>query len=95
MFVDKIKQLREQNNLLQRQISAALEMATGQYSKLQIGDRRAKIKHTVKIEDILNTDNKELLKLLLADQLSPIVEIEKDIAAKEIKFVNTNLINNL
>lgn len=42
MFADKIKQLREQSNLLQRQMSAALEIDTGLYSKIERGDRRAK-----------------------------------------------------
>lgn len=38
MFTDKIKQLREQNNLLQRQLSTAFEIDNGLYR----GERRAK-----------------------------------------------------
>jgi transcriptional regulator with XRE-family HTH domain len=42
LFANKIRQLREEKQLLQRQLSAALEIDTPMYSKIERGERRAK-----------------------------------------------------
>ena len=57
MFADKIKQLREQSNLLQRQMSAALEIDTGLYSKIERGDRRAKREQIVILAEMHSFPN--------------------------------------
>ena len=41
-FGDKIKQLREANHLLQRQVASELEIDTPMLSKIERGDRKAK-----------------------------------------------------
>lgn len=74
MFADKIKQLREQNNLLQRQMSAALKIDTGLYSKIERGNRRAKREQVIKLAEILKTDENELLDLWLVDQVYIVVK---------------------
>ena len=38
----KIKELREEQKLLQRQLAAILEIDTPMFSKIERGDRRAK-----------------------------------------------------
>lgn len=42
LFADKIRQLREQNGLLQRKVAAALDIDAGLYSKIERGERPAK-----------------------------------------------------
>ena len=42
IFGKKIKELREERGLLQRQLSAALEIDTPMYSKIERGERKAK-----------------------------------------------------
>jgi transcriptional regulator with XRE-family HTH domain len=42
LFADKIKELREKKQIVQRQFAAALEINTPMYSKIECGDRRAK-----------------------------------------------------
>ena len=42
IFGKKIKELREERGLLQRQLSAALEIDTPMYSKIEHGERKAK-----------------------------------------------------
>lgn len=42
IFGKKIKELREEHGLLQRQLSAALEIDTPMYSKIERGERKAK-----------------------------------------------------
>lgn len=91
MFADKIKQLREQNNLLQRQMSAALEIDTGLYSKIERGDRRAKREQVVKLAEILKADQEELLTLWLADQVYVVVKDENN-ANKVLSIVQENMV---
>lgn len=91
MFADKIKQLREQSNLLQRQMSAALEIDTGLYSKIERGDRRAKREQVVKLAEILKADQEELLTLWLADQVYVVVKDENN-ANRVLKVVQENMV---
>ena len=91
MFADKIKQLREQNNLLQRQLSAALEIDNGLYRKLERGERRAKREQVVKLAEILKVDQEELLTLWLADQVYTVVKGENN-ANKVLNVVQENMV---
>lgn len=91
MFADKIKQLREQSNLLQRQMSAALEIDTGLYSKIERGDRRAKREQVVKLAEILKADQEELLTLWLADQVYIVVKDEYN-AKRVLNVVQENMV---
>lgn len=69
-FTNKIKLLREERGLLQRQLSASLEIDTPMYSKIERGDRPAKRKQVVAIAQVLSTDETELLTLWLADKVT-------------------------
>lgn len=91
MFADKIKQLREQNNLLQRQLSAALEIDNGLYGKIERGERRAKREQVVKLAEILKVDQEELLTLWLADQVYTVVKGENN-ANKVLNVVQENMV---
>ena len=91
MIADKIKQLREQNNLLQRQLSAALEIDSGLYSKIERGERRAKREQVVKLAEILKVDQEELLTLWLADQVYTVVKGENN-ANKVLNVVQENMV---
>ena len=91
MFADKIKQLREQNNLLQRQLSAALEIDNGLSSKIERGERRAKREQVVKLAEILKVDQEELLTLWLADQVYTVVKGENN-ANKVLNVVQENMV---
>ncbi len=42
LFAERIKQLREDNGLLQRKVAAALDVDAGLYSKIERGERPAK-----------------------------------------------------
>jgi len=69
MFANKIKQLREERELLQRHVSAALDMDNAMYCKIERGERRAKREQVVKLAELLHIESKELLTLWLADQI--------------------------
>ena len=56
LFGDKIKELREEQGLLQRQLAAFLEIDTPMFSKIERGDRRAKREQVIKLAKYLQQD---------------------------------------
>jgi len=93
---NRIKELRESQGLLQRQLSAQLEIDTPMFSKIERGERRAKREQVLKIAKLLKTDEKELLALWLGDQIMEIVTDEEQalqalrMATNDIKENNKN-----
>ena len=87
MFLGKrIKELREEKQLLQRQLAASLEIDTPMYSKIERGERRAKREQVVKLAELLDTRVDELLTLWLAGQIFELVKDEEYIA-QALKYV--------
>ena len=68
IFRKKIRELRDEQGVLQRQLAALLEIDTPMFSKIERGDRRAKRKHVIKLAEYLHQDEKEMLMLWLADK---------------------------
>lgn len=78
MFLGKrIKELREEKGLLQRQLAAELEIDSPMYSKIERGERRAKREQVIKLAKLLKTDENELLTLWLAGHIYEIVKDEE------------------
>lgn len=77
LFADKIRQLREEKQLLQRQLASALEIDTPMYSKIERGDRPAKREQVISLAKLLSIDEQELLTLWLADKIIDVVKDEK------------------
>lgn len=69
IFGDRIKQLSESQNLLQRQLAASLEIDAPMFSKIERGERKAKREHVLLLSKLLNADTNELLTLGLAEQV--------------------------
>ena len=80
-FGERIKELREQQNILQRQLAAALEMDTAMLSKIERGERKARKEHVFALASVLNTNADDLLTLWLADQVYDILKDENNAAA--------------
>lgn len=91
LFADRIRQLREEKQLLQRQISSALEIDTPMYSKIERGDRPAKREQVIALANILTTNETELLTLWLADKILGEVETETELADKALKIAQQTL----
>ncbi|GAB1414721.1 hypothetical protein MASR2M117_01270 [Paludibacter sp.] len=91
LFANQIKKLREENNLLQRQLASALEIDTPMYSKIERGDRLAKREQVVIIAKFLSTDENELLTLWLADKVLEVLEGEKELGGKVLEIAKVNL----
>jgi len=90
---ERIKTLRESRGLLQRELSAHLNIDTPMLSKIERGERRAKRDQVLKIAEVLNVDTSELLTLWLTDQIMEIVNEEEQalqalkLATKDIKTI--------
>ena len=91
MFLGKrIKELREEKQLLQRQLAASLEIDTPMYSKIERGERRAKREQVVILAKLLDTKVDELLTLWLAGQIFELVK-DEDVAFNALKWVTKML----
>jgi len=91
MFLGKrIKELREEKGLLQRQLAAELEIDSPLYSKIERGERRAKREQVIKLAELLQTSRDELLTLWLAGQVYELVK-DEEVAKASIKIVEKEL----
>lgn len=89
-FGDRIKQLRESQNLLQRQLAATLEIDTPMFSKIERGERKAKREQVLLLAKLLNADTQELLTLWLAEQVYDLVK-DEDVASNALKVAEEDL----
>ena len=92
---NKIKELRDEQGVLQRQLAAYLEIDTPMFSKIERGDRRAKRSQVILLAKYFRIDEKEMLTLWLADKVLDALEGEEelcldalDIARSELTDVN-------
>ena len=76
-FGEKIRTLREKQNLYLRQVAPLLEMDTAQLSKIEKGLRQLKREQIPIIAEILKASSDELMTLWLADQIYAVVKDEK------------------
>jgi transcriptional regulator with XRE-family HTH domain len=89
-FGNKIKQLREANNLLQRQVAGFLEIDTPMLSKIERGERKAKKEQVLLFAKVLKVNKDELLTLWLADQVLELVH-DEPLAYDVLKTVSKNI----
>ena len=87
----KIKKLRLENGVLQRQLASLLEIDTPMFSKIERGDRRAKRTQVIQIAHYFNIDEKELLTLWVADKVLDAVEDEEELKSDAIKIVQSSI----
>ena len=95
LFGNKIKELRDKHEVLQRQLAAYLEIDTPMFSKIERGDRRAKRSQVVLLAKYFHIDEKEMLTLWLSDKVLDALEGEEelclnalDVARNELTEVN-------
>lgn len=94
IFANKIKQLREERQLLQRQLASSLEIDTPMYSKIERGERRARREQITVIAELLQIDETELVTLWLADKFISAIGKETELAPKAFKVALEKSKNN-
>ena len=87
----KIKELRLENGVLQRQLASLLEIDTPMFSKIERGDRRAKRTQVIQLANYFNVDEKELLTLWVADKVLDAVEDEEAVRLDAIRVAQLSL----
>lgn len=87
----KIRELRESQNLLLRQVAAELEVDTALMSKIERGDRNASKQQVIEIAKYLKANKEELLTLWLADKIESTIVEEPTIAYQAMKIANKKL----
>ena len=78
IFGNRIKTIREEKQIPQRQLASALEIDTATYCKIEKGDRRAKREQITILADLLEVDSKELIRLWSADKVYDIIAEEEE-----------------
>ena len=87
MFSERIKELRIQNQMPQRQLAAALDIDTATYCKIEKGERKAKKEQVSILSKLFKVNTEQLLILWLADQVSAVVSTEEKIASEALLLV--------
>lgn len=77
MIGDRIRELREKNNVLLRHLAAQLDMDTGMLSKMERGDRFFRKEDIEALATIFKLSEEELLTLWLADKIIKTISDEK------------------
>lgn len=90
-FGDHIKNLRENQHLLQRDISSHLNIDTPMLSKIERGERRAKKQYIGILAKLLNTNKRELLTLWLADQVYEVIK-DETVALEALKLAEDDVL---
>ena len=80
LFGNKVRKLRDEQGVLQRQLAALLEIDTPMFSKIERGDRRAKREQVIKLAEYLHQDEKEMLTLWLADKILDAISDEEELS---------------
>jgi len=87
LFAEKIRQLREEKQLFQRQVAAFLEIDNALYCKVERGDRQAKREQVVKLASLFEANLDMLLELWLADKIIATIGDEKRLANSTLEIV--------
>lgn len=84
IFGNKIKILREERHIPQRELASVLQIDTATYCKIEKGDRRAKREQVNVLAALLKVDSKELIRLWSADKVYDIIAEEEEEEATQI-----------
>ena len=91
LFGKKIRELRDENGILQRQLAALLETDTPMFSKIERGDRRAKREQVIKLAEYFHKDENEMLTLWLADKVLDAMDGEQELGSQAIEVAQEQI----
>lgn len=95
-FGDKIKELRQEKNLLQKHVANKLDIDTPMLSKIERGERKPRKEQVKTLAEILSVKKDDLISLWLADKVYEVLKNEKtalqaiSVAEKEIRIKTKN-----
>jgi len=86
----KLRELREENGLLLRQVAAHIEVDTAYISKMERGEKNIKKDFIYQLAELYKADLSNLLILWLADQIYDLVNAEPN-AIDALEYVTQKL----
>ena len=90
-FANKIRKLREQRQLLQREVSVKLEIDNALYSKIECGKKKAKKEQVQKLAQIFDVNEEDLINIWLADEVFYIIS-DEDNPNKILNIVSESIV---
>lgn len=93
LFGNKIRALRDEQGVLQRQLAAYLEIDTPMFSKIERGDRRAKRSQVIMLAEYFHVNEKEMLTLWLADKILDALEGEDELGVDAIETAKSKIVD--
>lgn len=90
MLGEKLKNLRIDRGLMQREVAAALEVDAAYISKMESNDKPVSHQHLKKLSRMLCVSEQELLTWWLADRMYDVVKDEK-LALQAIRIVEKKI----
>lgn len=79
MIIGKhLRELREEQGLLLRQVAASLEVDTAYISKMERGEKNIKREFILKLAEIYKVNLDDLLSIWLADQILDLLKDEEN-----------------
>lgn len=98
LLSNRIRIIRENRNIPQREIASKLGIGVPLYSRMERGERPIKKNQVIAIAKVLDTDENDLVKLWLADQVTAVLDGESEIANDVIDIakrdINKMVVNN-
>ena len=91
MFGHKLRSLRVERKLVQRELAEKLNIDTPMFSKIELGVRRAKRSQVVQLAKLLNVSEKELLTLWLADGVLNAVKDDRELGLAALKVAKKTI----
>ena len=88
---NKIMELRDKHEVLQRQLAAYLEIDTPMFSKIERGDRRAKRSQVILLAKYFHIDEKDMLTHWLADKVLDTLEGEYELCLDALETAKAEL----
>ena len=89
-FGETVRDIRESQGLLLRQVAAALQVDTAFLSKMERNEKKASRQQVDKLSNVLGVKSKELLTLWLSDKLLETLDEESE-AIEALKLTEKRL----
>ncbi len=93
LFGNKIRFLRDEQGILQRQVATYLEIDTPMFSKIERGERRAKRSQVIQMATYFKVDEKEMLTLWLPDKILDALKDEDELKLPAIETAKAELMD--
>ena len=93
---EKLRQLREENNLSLRKVAALIDIDVAILSKMERGERKLTKEIVLKLADIYKQNSDELLVLFLSDKIMYEIQDEAlgekalKVAEQRVKYLKAN-----